>query len=113
MASSSSRRRSSSEEDLWQIMDQRKRKRMQSNRESARRSRMRKRKQLDDLMKQMTQLKMENNEIIISLNSKTQLLFNFEAENSILRGQVSEITHRLESLNEIINYLNGVFETVM
>ncbi|XP_060176137.1 bZIP transcription factor 11-like [Lycium barbarum] len=97
---------SGSEEDLQQLMDQRKRKRMISNRESARRSRMRKQKHLDDLMSQLDHLRKENNQILTSMNVTTQHYLNVEAENSIMRAQVSELGHRLESLMEIISFLN-------
>ncbi|KAG5624957.1 hypothetical protein H5410_010175 [Solanum commersonii] len=98
---------SGSEEDLQQLMDQRKRKRMISNRESARRSRMRKQKHLDDLMGQVTSLRRENNQILTSMNVTTQHYLNVEAENSILRAQLSELSRRLESLNEIIAVLDA------
>ncbi|KAJ8571027.1 hypothetical protein K7X08_037999 [Anisodus acutangulus] len=96
-----------SEEDLQQLMDQRKRKRMISNRESARRSRMRKQKHLDDLMAQLAHLRNENNQILTSMNVTTQNYLNIEAENSILRAQVQELCHRLVSLTEIISFLNA------
>ncbi len=95
-----------SEENLQLLVDQRKRKRMISNRESARRSRMRKQKHLDDLMTQLSQLRKENNQIISSMRLTTQHYHKVEAENSILRAQVAELSHRLQSLNEIINCLN-------
>ncbi|XVE67006.1 hypothetical protein DITRI_Ditri08aG0125500 [Diplodiscus trichospermus] len=98
---------SGSEEDLQALMNERKRKRMISNRESARRSRMRKQKHLDDLMAQLTQLQKENNQIITRINITTQHYLNVEAENSVLRAQANELSHRLESLNEIITFLNG------
>lgn len=98
---------SGSEEDFRQVMDQRKRKRMISNRESARRSRMRKQKHLDDLMAQVAQLRKENGQILSYMNVSTQRYLNAEAENSILKAQVAELTHRLESLNEIAAILNG------
>ncbi|GLU02875.1 hypothetical protein SLE2022_201080 [Rubroshorea leprosula] len=98
---------SGSEEDLQVLMDQRKRKRMISNRESARRSRMRKQKHLNDLMEQVAQLREENNQIITSINITTQHFLNIEAENSVLRAQAGELTHRLQSLNEIITVLNA------
>jgi chromosome segregation ATPase len=112
---SSLNQNSGSEEDLQALMDQRKRKRMISNRESARRSRMRKQKHLDDMMAQVTQLRKENHQIINSVNITTQHYLNIEAENSILRAQVSELSHRLQSLNDIISFLNannGVFGAV-
>ncbi|KAG9449744.1 hypothetical protein H6P81_009709 [Aristolochia fimbriata] len=98
---------SGSEEDLQLVMDQRKRKRMQSNRESARRSRMRKQKHLDDLMAQVAQLRKENNEILSRLSVTTQHYLNVESDNSVLRTQMMELSNRLESLNEIINCMHG------
>ncbi|KAK7404417.1 hypothetical protein VNO78_05304 [Psophocarpus tetragonolobus] len=98
---------SGSEEDLQAVMDQRKRKRMISNRESARRSRMRKQKHLDDLVSQVAQLRKENQQILTSVNITTQQYLSVEAENSVLRAQVGELSHRLESLNEIIDVLNA------
>ncbi|OAY52327.1 bZIP transcription factor 11 [Manihot esculenta] len=103
---------SGSEEDLQALMDQRKRKRMISNRESARRSRMRKQKHLDDLMTQVAQLRKENHQLITSINITSQHYLNVEADNSILKAQISELSHRLQSLNEIISFLsasNGVY----
>lgn len=97
---------SGSEEDLQQLMDERKRKRMISNRESARRSRMRKQKHLDDLMSQLSNLMKENNEILTNMSVTTQNYLNIEAENSILRAQVSELKQRFESLTKITSVLS-------
>ncbi|KAJ9186540.1 hypothetical protein P3X46_002100 [Hevea brasiliensis] len=105
---------SGSEEDIQLLMDQRKRKRMQSNRESARRSRQKKQQHLDKLMSQVTELRKDNNQILTSINITTQHYLNVEAENSILRAQLVELSQRLESLNEILSYINTsnrVFET--
>jgi hypothetical protein len=92
---------SGSEEDL---LNMRKRKRMISNRESARRSRIRKQKHLDDLMAQLARLRKENNQIIGALNLTAQHYVSIEAENSVLRAQVAELSHRLDSLNEIMSF---------
>ncbi|XP_077252686.1 bZIP transcription factor 44-like [Tasmannia lanceolata] len=104
---------SGSEEDLQLVMDERKRKRMLSNRESARRSRLRKQEHLDDLMTRVGQLRKENDQIIASLNLTTQHFLNVEVENSVLRTQMIELSNRLQSLNEILECMNGanVFET--
>ncbi|KAG9130171.1 hypothetical protein Leryth_018771 [Lithospermum erythrorhizon] len=98
---------SGSQENLQQVMDQRKRKRMISNRESARRSRMRKQKHLDDLMTQIAQLRKQNSEIINNISVTTQHYLHFDAENSILTAQAAELSHRLESLNEIVQFINA------
>ncbi|KAE8654020.1 putative HIT-type Zinc finger family protein [Hibiscus syriacus] len=96
---------SGSEEDLHQLMDQRKRKIMESNRESARRSRMRKQKRLD------------NYQILTNFNFITHQYLNMEAENSVLRAKIIELSQRLDSLNGILNHLNnprisnGVYES--
>ncbi|KAI3989212.1 hypothetical protein MKX01_033248 [Papaver californicum] len=101
--------KSGSEGDLQQHveMDQRKRKRMLSNRESARRSRMRKQKHLDELMDQVTQIRKENNQILTSVNLTSQHYLNIESENSILRAQMEELNNRLQSLTEISHYLTA------
>jgi chromosome segregation ATPase len=97
---------SGSEGDLQVVMDQRKRKRMLSNRESARRSRMRKQKHLNDLMEQVAQLRKENNHILTTISVTTQHFVNVEAENSVLRAQMGELSQRLQSLNDILSYMN-------
>ncbi|XP_059647653.1 bZIP transcription factor 44-like [Cornus florida] len=99
---------SGSEEDLQQLMDQRKRKRMISNRESARRSRMRKQKHLDDLRGELGLLRKENNQIITSMSVTTQHYMSIESDNSVLRAQVAELSHRLEALNEIISLSEAI-----
>lgn len=98
---------SGSEGDLQALIKQRKQKRMLSNRESARRSRLRKQKHLDNLMAQVDQLKKENGQIMRALNVTTQSYFAAEAENSVLRTQHLELSNRLQSLNEIAFYLSG------
>ncbi|KAF5943008.1 hypothetical protein HYC85_020650 [Camellia sinensis] len=102
------------EENLQVLMDQRKRKRMQSNRESARRSRMRKQKHLDDLVAELAQLRQENNHILTNIDITTQQHMNVESENTVLRAQMVELSQRLQSLNDILTYMNtnnGVFES--
>lgn len=101
---------SSGSADLQQLMDQRKRKRMISNRESARRSRMKKQKHLNELMAQVEQLKEQNNQIVTNITMVTQVYLNVEAENSVLRAQMAELSHRLQSLNEIINCINSTID---
>ncbi|RZR93803.1 hypothetical protein BHM03_00022385 [Ensete ventricosum] len=80
---------------------------MTSNRESARRSRMRKQKHLDDLTAQLNQLRKENSQILTSLTLTTHHCFAVEADNSVLRTQMVELSSRLQSLDEIFQCLNG------
>ncbi|XP_047328871.1 bZIP transcription factor 11-like [Impatiens glandulifera] len=87
--------------------DERKRKRMQSNRESARRSRVRKQKHLDDLMAKVNQLRRENSQILTAITLTTQHFLKVEADNSILHAQMTELTHQLHSLNDILTYMNN------
>ncbi|XP_051139109.1 bZIP transcription factor 11-like [Andrographis paniculata] len=88
-------------------VDERKRKRMESNRESARRSRQRKQKHLDELAAQVTQLKQENGQISNTINLTTQQYAKVESDNSVLRAQMTELSQRLQSLNDILNYINS------
>ncbi|CAI9786572.1 unnamed protein product [Fraxinus pennsylvanica] len=111
---SSSGNSSGSEETLQDLIDQRKRKRMESNRESARRSRMKKQKHLDDLTAQIVQLRYKNSHFLTSLNLTTQDYMKMEAENLVLKAQVMELSQTLQSLNDVLNYFkannNPMFE---
>ncbi|KAK6125654.1 hypothetical protein DH2020_040603 [Rehmannia glutinosa] len=104
--SGSSSLHTSEEHSPHNLIDSRKRKRMISNRESARRSRMRKQKHMDDLTAQVTNLRAENNHILTNINLATHLYWNMESENSVLRAQISELNNRLQALNDIINCLS-------
>ncbi|KAM0028878.1 putative transcription factor bZIP family [Helianthus debilis subsp. tardiflorus] len=108
MASSSGKATSSggSDEDLQRLMDQRKRNRMVSNRESARRSRLRKQKHLDELKTQLSQLREENNQVMATISVTMQHYTNVEAENLVLRAQVTELSRRLDSLNQIESFMS-------
>ncbi|RRT82263.1 hypothetical protein B296_00010172 [Ensete ventricosum] len=88
--------------------DERKRKRMLSNRESARRSRMRKQQRLDDLMNQAAQLKHQNSQIDAQINLATQQYITVESENAILRAQLRELAERLHSVNSILRMVEEV-----
>ncbi|XP_052724340.1 disease resistance protein RPV1 isoform X2 [Vigna angularis] len=107
MASSSGRETSSgsstiqnsgSEEDVEAQMDQRKRKRMTSNRESARKYRMRKQRHLEGLVATVAQLKNENQRISQSINIANQRMKNSEIDNSVLRAEMTKLSSRLWSL---------------
>ncbi|KAL9240595.1 hypothetical protein vseg_014795 [Gypsophila vaccaria] len=95
-----------------QEVDERKRKRMESNRESARRSRLRKQSHVDELTAQVANLAKMNEQIAGDVHVATQEYLRTESQNSVLRVQISELTHRLQSLNEINDVLtcknNGV-----
>ncbi|XP_073151449.1 bZIP transcription factor 53-like [Henckelia pumila] len=88
--------------------DERKRKRKISNRESARRSRMRKQKHLDELIAQEKQVQEENKRLRQMIDSASQMHLNFSSENNVLRAQVSELTDRLQSLNSVLHIASEV-----
>jgi formate dehydrogenase maturation protein FdhE len=66
---------------------------------------------LDDLTAQVAQITKENDQILSKINFTAQHYANVEAENSVLRAQMMELTHRLQSLNDIINYINSSTST--
>ena len=68
---------------------------------------MRKQQHLDELVAQVAQLSKDNNQILNSINFTTHHYLNIQAENSVLRAQMMELSQRLESLNEILHYLNS------
>lgn len=100
---------SGSEGDPQYVMvDDRKKRRMISNRESARRSRMRKQQHLDELINQVAQLQKENTEILQRVNGFSQLYVNVESDNCILRTQMTELSDRLHSLNSVLHIIEEV-----
>ncbi|CAL9103039.1 unnamed protein product [Musa acuminata var. zebrina] len=99
------RRTSSSEGDSQPMIDVRKRKRMLSNRESARRSRIKKQQQLDDLINQEAQLKSQNSQIAVQINLVTEQYNKVESENAVLGAQLRELTERLQSVNSVLHFI--------
>ncbi|KFK39850.1 hypothetical protein AALP_AA3G296300 [Arabis alpina] len=73
------------------ILDERKQRRMLSNRESARRSRMRKQRHLDELWSQVIRLRNENNCLIDKLNRVSENQDSVLKENSKLKEEASDL----------------------
>lgn len=92
---------SGSEPVLHAVMDRKKRKRMLSNRESARRSRMRKKNKLSDLIAEVNQLKKENSQIFTVLSITMRRYSDLEAENSILKAQLMKLSRELQYFSEM------------
>ncbi|KAJ3695652.1 hypothetical protein LUZ60_001029 [Juncus effusus] len=86
-------------------MDERKRKRMESNRESARRSRMRKQIQLNELNSQVGTLNQEKKKLINELCETREGCLIVETENAVLRTRAFELENRLEALNLILGQI--------
>ncbi|CAB4322207.1 unnamed protein product [Prunus armeniaca] len=105
---SSVQQQSSSGSDGSATVDEKKRKRMLSNRESARRSRMKKQKQMDDLTSEITRLEMSNNQLQQGIEVKERGYSEIESRNNVMRAQVMELTDRLQSLNSVLQ----IFEEV-
>lgn len=90
------------------LIDERKRKRKESNRESARRSRIRKKIQLDELTSQVSDLKKERNNLAYALCEMRRGCLIVETENSVLRTQALELVNRLEELKMIIRHMDSL-----
>ncbi|KAJ9696659.1 hypothetical protein PVL29_008729 [Vitis rotundifolia] len=90
------------------VIDDRKRKRMQSNRESARRSRVRKQQHLDDMLSKAAQLQKENRQIAERIDETTELYIKFASDNNVLNAQIVELTDRLQSLNSVLQIAEEV-----
>ncbi|CAH2075688.1 unnamed protein product [Thlaspi arvense] len=82
--------------------DERKRKRMISNRDSARRSRMRKQKLLEDLTSDLGRLQCENKLILCRIDEVKEGYTAVAADNCVLRAQVAELVARLGSLAGVL-----------
>ena len=86
------------EEHQLSIIDERKQRRMISNRESARRSRMRKQKHLDELWSQVVRLRNENHTLIDKLNQVSECHNLVLQENVRLKEEASDLRQMLTDL---------------
>ncbi|XP_062198924.1 bZIP transcription factor 44-like [Phragmites australis] len=99
--------RSEDDLDLQAQMERRRKRRKDSNRESARRSRLRKQQQLDDLTLQVKQLKDQHKQLSMAMSITSQNLGAVQAQNSVLQTQKMELESRLCALTEILLYMNS------
>lgn len=108
MASPQSAKSGSDGDPRYANLDERKRKRMISNRESARRSRAKKQIRLDELLGQINQLQNDNNTIMKKIDGATQMFVGVASQNNVLRAQLTELTDRLHSLNTVLHIAQEV-----
>lgn len=97
----------------YTMMDEKKRKRMISNRESARRSRMKKQELVQNMAKEINQLQMANKDIANKIDSTAQVYVVYKAENDVLRAQEMELAERLRSLNDILKNSGMMGEEIL
>ncbi|XP_068304636.1 basic leucine zipper 43-like [Pyrus communis] len=83
------------DEQQLSLINERKHRRMISNRESARRSRMRKQKHLDELWSQVVWLRKENHQILDKLNHVSESHEKVLQENAQLKEEASELRQQL------------------
>lgn len=88
--------------------DEHKRKRMISNRESARRSRKKKQERLEELISESAQLKNENAQVEMHANLLMERYSKIEMENEVLRAEMAQLAERLKSANMYLS----LFEVV-
>lgn len=79
---------------------------MQSNRESARRSRMKKQKRFQDLTSEVRRLQIVNSRIVESVNSREQARIEIETMNNLLRVEAMETTYRLRALDLVLQIVD-------
>ncbi|KAJ8570066.1 hypothetical protein K7X08_006643 [Anisodus acutangulus] len=86
------------DEQQLRIIDERKQRRRISNRESARRSRMRKQRHLDELWSQVLRLRTENHNLIDKLNHVSECHERVLQENAQLKEKASDLRQMLAAL---------------
>ncbi|CAK7335201.1 unnamed protein product [Dovyalis caffra] len=86
------------DEQQLSLINERKQRRMISNRESARRSRMRKQKHLDELWSQVVWLRNENHQLIDKLNHVSESHDQVVQENAQLKEETCELRQMLTDM---------------
>lgn len=88
-------------------MDERKQKRKLSNRESAKRSRIRKQQHLEELLDAAARLRKENGRAVEQVEALSEHHLRMEAENAALRAEASRLTETLRSLDRLAEEATG------
>lgn len=88
--------------DHLPVIDERKRRRMVSNRESARRSRMRKQKHLDNLRNQVNRLKIENQDMLNGLRWVAHHSQLVQTDNERLRSESHMLRQKLWDMHQVL-----------
>lgn len=86
------------------VLDERRRRRMISNRESARRSRMRKQRHLDELWSQVVRLRTENHSLVDKLNHVSECHNRALQENARLKEEANDLRQTLTELQLASTY---------
>ncbi|KAG2300391.1 hypothetical protein Bca4012_012007 [Brassica carinata] len=93
-------------EDIF-VINERKQRRMVSNRESARRSRMRKQRHVDELLSQVTWLRSENQQILDKLNQASNSNDLVIQENLSLKEENLALHQVITSMKKVIGAGGG------
>ncbi|XP_051117666.1 bZIP transcription factor 11-like [Andrographis paniculata] len=88
--------------DSVSVIDERKRRRMISNRLSARRSRMRKQKHLENLRSLLNGLRFENRERTVRVRFMAQQNLIVRVENEHLRSEAAALRRRLWDIRQVL-----------
>ncbi|KAL4385601.1 hypothetical protein GQ457_15G021040 [Hibiscus cannabinus] len=99
---------SSDSDPRYANIDEKERKRMLSNRDSARRSRIRKQKQLEDFVNEVSALQKENGQLSEKINVASRRYMEMENANKVLRAQAMELSERLGSLNSMLHIVEEI-----
>ncbi|XP_071707559.1 basic leucine zipper 43-like [Rutidosis leptorrhynchoides] len=94
------------DENQISIINERKKRRMVSNRESARRSRMRKQKQLDELCTHVMRLRNENHGLMDKMNHLLETHEQVIQENNRLKKDTNELRQLLSEAQLASTYTN-------
>ncbi|KAK8674190.1 hypothetical protein V6N13_112486 [Hibiscus sabdariffa] len=86
------------DEQQLSLIIERKQRRMISNRESARRSRMRKQRHLDELLAQVVWLRNENHQLLDRLNHVSESHESALQENTQLKEEASELRRMISDM---------------
>lgn len=86
----------------YKLMDEKKRKRMLSNRESAKRSRMKQQKKMEDLADEKARLLREIEKNSTTFSGRERWWYSLKSENNLLMAEKMCLAKHLDNLNSLI-----------